>query len=165
MKIDNDQLYHGAALLQIAEHPSFTAINATEFAGARSRSAFTINKDLGVFLKYASQPRKNTDEYVFTFHADNLEEIAKLKKKHDSIFIGLVCVSVRQICCLSGDQLDALISARRKAKGSREEQYQIYVWAPPNSKFRVYVSPPGKRGRTLGEIKVARNCFPDLMFE
>ena len=28
MKIDDDHLYHGSALLQITEHPTFTAINS-----------------------------------------------------------------------------------------------------------------------------------------
>ena len=33
MKIDDDHMYHGAVLLQIAEHPRFTAINTIELSG------------------------------------------------------------------------------------------------------------------------------------
>ena len=32
MRIDKDHLYYGAAVIQIAEHPSFTAIN--DFKGS-----------------------------------------------------------------------------------------------------------------------------------
>ena len=60
MKINDDHMYHGAALTQIAEHPQFTAINAFKHANRPSRSAFRINDDIGVYLKYASKPKGPT---------------------------------------------------------------------------------------------------------
>ena len=56
MKISDGHLYHGSALLQIAEDPRFTAINSIEVAGKKSRSAYRINDSTGIFLKYASKP-------------------------------------------------------------------------------------------------------------
>ena len=56
MKIADDHMYHGAALLQIAEHPRFTAINSIEVSDQKSRSAYRINDNIGIFLKYASKP-------------------------------------------------------------------------------------------------------------
>jgi len=35
--IDDDHMFHGAALTQIAEHPAFTAINSFEDNGDKSR--------------------------------------------------------------------------------------------------------------------------------
>lgn len=56
MKITDEHLYHGAALTQIAEHPSFTAINGIRIGGKLHRSAFRINDSIGVYFKYASKP-------------------------------------------------------------------------------------------------------------
>ena len=49
MKISDDHLYHGSALLQIAEDPRFTAINSIEVSGKKSRSAYRINDSTGIF--------------------------------------------------------------------------------------------------------------------
>jgi hypothetical protein len=65
MKINDDHLFHGAALTQIAEHPQFTAINAVRFKGVLSRSAFRINDSLGVYLKYAQKPKQPAGDYIF----------------------------------------------------------------------------------------------------
>ena len=69
MKINDDHMYHGAALTQIAEHEQFTAINAFEHGGKTSRSAFIVNHDIGVYLKYAGKPVGRYKEYQFTFLA------------------------------------------------------------------------------------------------
>ena len=50
MKINDDHMYHGAALIQIAEHPQFTAINSFPHDGHASRSAFLVNLDIGMGL-------------------------------------------------------------------------------------------------------------------
>ena len=74
MKIDDDHMYHGAVLLQIAEHPRFTAINTIELSGQKSRSAYRINDRIGIFLKYASKPSKtsaNTPSHSLTTTCEN----------------------------------------------------------------------------------------------
>ena len=165
MKINDDHMYHGAALTQIAEHPQFTAINAFKTAGAISRSAFRINADIGVYLKYATKPKAPYGEYVFTFSADHLAELKSLRKNSNSAFLALVCVKAREICCLHYDQLMQLIDARTKAKGSPEDQYTILATIPEGKSFRVYVNAPGKRKTMLGKpIIVPRRSFPNIMF-
>ena len=57
MRIHDDHMYHGAALTQIAEHPAFTAINAFEDKGTKSRCAFRINTAIGAYIKYSSAPK------------------------------------------------------------------------------------------------------------
>lgn len=92
MHINDDHLYHGAALTQIAEFPTFKAINAFEpKKGEKSRSAFIVNHDTGIYLKYASKPVGPFKEYVFTFTESNLAELETLKAHHARVFIVLVC--------------------------------------------------------------------------
>lgn len=63
MRIQDEHLYHGAALNQIAEHKEFTAINAFKLKGKTSGSAFRINDSAVVYLKYAKAPNKSYSEY------------------------------------------------------------------------------------------------------
>ena len=48
MHIDDDHLYHGSALIQIAEHPHFTAINSLKVKGKLVRAAYKINDQMEV---------------------------------------------------------------------------------------------------------------------
>ncbi len=50
----------------IAEDDEFTAINRLDLLGKRSSSAFRINDNIGVYLKYNSVERKPNWEYPFT---------------------------------------------------------------------------------------------------
>ncbi|MGB6944072.1 MAG: hypothetical protein WBE37_16860 [Bryobacteraceae bacterium] len=164
MRINDDHMYHGAALTQIAEHPAFTAINAFKSNGDKSRCAFRINDSIGAFIKYASSPKGSYDEYLFTFQKAHLDELALLREKTGNIFAVLVCIRDKEICVLSDTELKRLIATRQKAFGGPEDQYQILVTAPANKQFRVYVNSPGAKGKMLGEIKVKRSAFPDLLF-
>ena len=137
MRIDDDHLYHGAALIQIAEDPHFTAINSMKLASGISRNAYRINADLGVYLKYASKPTPSHGEYVFTFLRTHLDELAAIAEVTARSFVALVCVRDREICCLPYPDLKGLIERRRSAKGVSEDQYSVLVTAPPRSKFRV----------------------------
>lgn len=164
MRIDDDHLYHGAALNQIAEDPHFTAINVLP-SGALLGNSYRINDDIGIHLKYASSPVGNAREYKFTFPAEHLTDLSRLGSKVSKMFVALVCVHDRQICCLTLEQLKTLITRRREAIGSNEEQYVLLVTLPENKSFRVYVSVPGQRGRILGKAMIIpRNTFPSRIF-
>jgi hypothetical protein len=164
MKIDDDHLYHGAALNQIAEDPHFTAINALP-SGSALTNTYRINDNIGVHLKYATNTKGTAKEYQFTFSADHLRDLASLGNKVSKMFVAMVCVKDRHICCLTLAQLQHLIVQRRKAMARDEEQYVVLVTLPEGKSFRVYVSVPGKRGLILGkELLVPRNCFPGGIF-
>lgn len=166
MKIDDDHLYHGAALNQIAEDPHFTAINVLTAGGTRLGNAYRINDDIGVHLKYASNPVGAAREYKFTFTADHLDELDKIRAYVSKTFAALVCVNDRHVCCLSIEQLDELIQRRRKSVGGEEDQYVVLVNLPEGKSFRAYVSVPGHRGQMLGRpLIIARNCFPGILFD
>jgi len=166
MHVHDDHMYHGAALIQIAEHEQFTAINALKIQGEVIPVAYRINDDIAVYLKYASKPSANKfKEYPFTFKEDQLEELESIFEANQKLFIALVCVKDRCICCISYDQLKDLLQRRKDAKGVIEEQYAVLVTASKRKAFRVYVNAPGKKNKTLGTaLVVARNRFPVAIF-
>jgi hypothetical protein len=164
MKIHDDHFYHGATLTQIAEHPQFTAINAFKSKAIISRSAFIINDNIGVFHKYATNPAGRYKEYVFTFKLEHLEELERLQKKAEKVFLALVCVKDREICCLPYESLLNLIAMRRNRAGFNEEQYAILATIPKRKAFRVYVNSPGKKNTMLAQIIIPRKDFPEKLF-
>ena len=164
MKIDDDHLYHGSALLQITEHPTFTAINSIEVLGQRSRSAYRINDNIGIFLKYASKPSK-IREYPFTFTSKHLKELAVIDDKMASTFIALVCVKDREIACLEYEQLLDLVARRKVSKGTSENQYVVLVTAPAGRQLRAYINAPARKNAILGKpIFIRRLAFPEALF-
>jgi hypothetical protein len=164
MKINDDHMYHGAALTQIAEHPQFTAINAFKHDGTTSRSSFVINTDIGVYLKYATKATKAFNEFPFTFLTPHLEELKKLESHFEKVYLGLVCVAAKQVCAVSYEQFKGLLAARREAKGGDEVGYTVLVTVPAGKSFRVYVNQPGEKKTSLGTIIVSRNTFPGCLF-
>ena len=165
MKIADDHMYHGAALLQISEHPRFTAINSIEVSGHKSRSAYRINDNIGIFLKYASKPSRNLGEYTFTFTDIHLQELAEIDSQMANTFIALVCVKDREIACLPFARLQELVERRRKKKGTPEEQYVVLVTAPEGKSLRAYVNWPDRKKSILGkELIIKRQAFPNAIF-
>jgi len=164
MRINDDHMYHGAALTQIAEQPIFKSINAFWNKGKRSSCGFRINDTTGVYIKYAASSRGHTREYLFTFSEAHLQEFRTLREQCQSVFAVLVCIGDKCICVVSYGQIMELIKLRTDAKGHQEDQYQIIVEVPPNKQFRVYTNMPNRKGIRLGEILVARNAFPQILF-
>ncbi len=163
MKIDDDHMYHGAALIQIAEHPAFTAINSAKFRGATLENTFQVNLNATIHLKYAVQPKKPYSEYVFNFQKHHIAMLQGLAH-HPTVFIGLACVKGREICCIPFEKLKELIAIRESEKGSAEDQYTLLVTLPKGKQFRVYMNAPGKRNAALGRFTVPRNNFPECIF-
>ena len=165
MKIRDDHMYHGSALIQIAEHEMFTAINSLKIGKRVISMAYKINDQVAVYLKYASAPHGAHDEYVFTFRDEHLKDLQDIAKRHDKVFIVLVCVEDREICYVTFNDLQAMINARNAANGGAEEQYTVLVTAPKGKGLRIYMNAPGKKNTALGKKIVSRNGFPDVIFE
>lgn len=161
MHIDDDHMYHGAALTQIAEDPEFTAIN--RFENTSARGAFRINTSTGVYMKHASKPVRG--EYVFTFNQKNLAELEALKPQCTKLFIVMVCVKGRQICCITVEELETHIARRKDYAGKTEDQYQVIVTVPKGMSFRIYMNAPGVKRTRLKQQIVSRNNFPHGIFE
>jgi hypothetical protein len=165
MTIDDDHLYHGAALIQIAEDPQFTAINSLALPSGVSRSAYRINDSIAVYLKYASKPKGAVKEYQFTFTKEHLDELEAISEVAPDLFVALVCVQAREICCLTYAQLNQLIGYRRTDVGHDEDQYVVLVTMPKGKSFRAYVNAAGVRNRFTGkQLIIARNAFPGSIF-
>jgi hypothetical protein len=166
MKIDDDHMYHGAALIQIAEHPQFTAINSLKGKLADYKNAYRINSDIAVYLKYAGKPNKAHHEYVFTFNRANLAELDAIARVNGKTFLALVCVDAREVCTLPYNELQTLITRRRNAAGKVEDQYTLLVTAQKNEKLHVYVNAPNTKNKKLKrDIIVSRNSFPSDLFK
>lgn len=166
MKIDDDHLYHGAALIQIAEHPQFTAINSFKGKLADYENAYRINSDIAVYLKYAGKPNKARREYVFNFSKANLAELDAIAKVNGKTFLAMICVDAREVCCLPYDQLLTLIARRQRSAGKAENQYTLLVTAQKNAGLHVYVNAPHKKNTKLGkDIIVNRSAFPGDLFK
>lgn len=166
MKIDDDHLYHGSALIQIAEHPRFTAINALKLGKSVVRVAYKVNDDIAVYLKYASKANGRYNEYVFTFNEEHLADLKAIAKTKPKTFAALVCVKDREICCLAYSQLVELLARREKALAEKEDNLTVLVTAPENKSLRVYVNAPGKKGTILGKpLIVSRSSFPSKLFQ
>ena len=165
MYINDDHLYHGAAITQIAEHSLFTAINAFKDADNISRSAFRVNDDIAVYFKYATKPKRPHDEFVFTFTTENLDEIHRIADLVPKTFLALVCVKSRHICCLPYGKLVELLNRRTKDIGYEEDQYTVLATLEEGKSFRVYVNKSGRKNRILGKsLIVSRNKFPNELF-
>ncbi len=165
MNIDDNHLYHGAALIQIAEHPQFTAINSLKVKTKAIENAYKVNDHIAVWFKYAVKPNKNYKEYPFTFRKDQIDQLKVISEVNDRLFLGLVCVKDREICCLSYSRFASLINRRVKAFGGDEDQYAILVTAPTNKSLRVYVNAPGRKKTILGKAEVVkRSAFPGELF-
>ncbi|NYG32505.1 hypothetical protein HZU83_06330 [Sphaerotilus montanus] len=165
MKIHDDHLYHGAALIQIAEHEKFTAINSLKIGRVVYKNAYRINDDIAVYFKYATNPTAAHGEYVFTFKSEHIDLLKDISENCKSICLALVCVKDREVCCITYSDFKELIALREKAKGAAEDQYAVLITAPSGKGMRAYVNAPGVRGQMIGDpIKVPRNSFPDAVF-
>ena len=167
MKIDLKDMYHGAALTQIAEYKTFKAINSFEPAkGEKSRAAFSVNHDTGIYLKYGTNPTKAFKEYSFVFTKANFDELAALKAKYGQrVFVVLVCVKAKEICILTLKELEKKRAERESENGSVEPQYQLLVAVPKNKSFRVYMNAPGVKKTSLQQTVVSRSDFPRVILE
>lgn len=166
MNIKDDHLYHGAVLNQIAEHKQFTAINVLKVKGKASRSAFKVNDDIAVYLKYARVPQGRYKEYSFNFHQSHLAELKAIDESGDDLHLALVCVKDREICCITYKQLIEFIEERRSQAKYHEDQYVLLVTLKPGEAFRVNMNAPGKRKMYLTKkpIIVRRNACPNALF-
>ncbi|MCA9054021.1 MAG: hypothetical protein KDA75_09305 [Planctomycetaceae bacterium] len=166
MPIQKEQMYHGAALAQIAEHPHFTAINELKIKNLRCKSAFLVNDSTVVYLKYCSKPKGPSSEYVFNFDMRHRADLAAINNSFDKVYLALVCVEDMLICAPTYDEFEAILAKREAALGGEEEIFSLLAVIPEGKSFRLYANKPGKRGVMLAPVKIiSRSRFPDCLFE
>lgn len=102
MKIKDMHIYHGAALTQIIEHPSFKAINRV----GKKYGHYSINDRTRLFMKY-----RTGEEGPWNFHFEP-EELRAIKRDISTqhiVFLCLICGTIT-ICSLDQNQIVALIN-------------------------------------------------------
>ena len=145
MKIKDKDWFHGAALTQICEHESFTALNkASEKMGH-----YQINHDKRILVKYSSFER---GPWQFTFRADDVETISEDIDAEQQSFLCLVC-GYNTICMLDADEIETLLDL------DFDESQWIKVDYPSGGSMRAR----GSEGE-LGHV-VRHNIFPGGLFE
>ncbi|MCH8025547.1 MAG: hypothetical protein IH866_02020 [Chloroflexi bacterium] len=142
MKIQKQDIYHGPALMQIVEHPSFTALNKPD----EKYGHYIVNTDRQLFVKY-----RDSDEspWRFTFQPEEIVAIkADIRRSNHETFICLVCGDF-SICCLDSSELRSVIDL------SSETTQWVSVEVPAGGSQHVAGS-NGKLGYTI-----PHNSYPD----
>jgi len=144
MKIQKKHLFHGAALTQIIEHGSFTAVNkASEKSGH-----YQINFHSRMLIKYRKQ---NGDDFRFSLEVDDIEILQNDFKSGQKCFLCLVC-GEKTICLLNDSELKQLINFEKNLT------QWLLVEQPHGKSIRVR-----SKNEEL-DRKVSHNSFPDKLF-
>lgn len=145
MKIQEQDRYHGPALVQIVEHKSFKAVNRV----SEKYGHYLINTDTELFVKYRTN---DSTPWTFTWQPDEVRILRKAVKSKKHVFICLVCGSTT-ICALNEDEFTSVLDLVHK------DVQWIKVDAPPNKSCQV----SGWNGELAR--KVPHNSFPNKLFE
>jgi hypothetical protein len=144
VKIQQQDLFHGAALTQVVEHPSFKALNK---APDGKYGHYVLNSDKRLFLKYTTG---DGPDYRFTLSKEEVAAIRKDQAGGHSVFAVLVC-GAETICAVSADQLWTV--ADKKPKGSQ----QVWVRSYAGKSMRF-----GGRQDELPHV-IPHNSFPRVV--
>jgi hypothetical protein len=144
VKVQDQDVFHGIALTQLVEHPSFKALNKT----SKRYGHYLLNRDRRLFVKYRTN---DGSAWQFGFSRAELDAIRKDRRQPGSTFVVLVCGG-STVCALSESDLDVLLVSR--GFGSQS----IRIEAPAGRS--MIVSGPG------GQLpyKVPHNSYPSKLF-
>ena len=166
MRIDNEDYFHGAALVQVARHNSCSGVVGVKPADGGVRGMFLVNTFTALCLRFARVPiRRSRSTYLFKFDEPALDALYRLTSEFPAVFLGFVCEPVGHICCLALDDFRKLHDLRQQAEGSRQGQcFDLLVDATRRKQFHVYVRHPRKRKTRLDQVIVPRDAFPGRIF-
>lgn len=145
MKIQTQDLYHGAVLTQITEHSSFKALNKVD----SQYGHYLVNHDTRLFVKYLT---KETTPWNFKFHYSELQSIQQDLESTPRVFLCLVC-GTETICTLGVQEFSNLIDV------TLSDNQSISVEVPDGGSMHVKGS-AGKLSKTL-----PHNSFPNKLFD
>lgn len=145
--IRHKDFMHGAALVAIAQHRNFSALNKA----SGKYGHFKVNHDCHVFIKYRDESAQDShlgQDYIFTFKEDEVRLMRDSKSRTSTVYAVLVCGD-EAITALSLSQLGELIDL------PPTHQQWVNVHAEPRKRLRVR-GPKGQLKRP-----VPRKAFPD----
>jgi len=143
MKIQQKDLFHGAALTQLTEHPSFKALNKAD----EKYGHYLVNADCRLMVKLST---KKNGPWQFTFQPDDLNTLKSDIASGFKTFVVLVCGKTT-VCLLNLRDFKAVVNLN-----SASVQW-VCVDIP-----RARMSVRGSKG-TLKHA-IAHNNFPDKVF-
>lgn len=144
MKIQELDIFHGAALAQIVKHNSFKALNRA----STGYGHYKVNSDRHIFIKYS---KSNNTPWRFVFQLHDLNSIQSATSSGDHVFLCLVCGKVT-ICALTQDEFSEIIDFNKYHTQS------LSVHIPDGGSCHV--------SGALGNLKhtIRHNSFPDKIF-
>ncbi len=168
MRIDQYEHFYGAALVQIVEDKHFPVVRAMKLKGGRVQSAFQVNDDACICFKYASKSGRGSSwgDYSFNFNRQSLDELRRVESAGYTVWLGLICVGGKEICCVPFKLLLSMIEERRSWMEYRfperdADECSIGVDLQPGKFFRVGISAPWSIKKVaIKEHKIPRNAFP-----
>jgi hypothetical protein len=144
VKVQDQDVFHGIALTQLVEHPSFKALNKA----SKRYGHYLLNMDRRLFVKYRNS---NGLAWQFAFSQAELDAIRKDRRQPGSTFVVLVCGG-STVCAISENDLDVLLVPRAFGPQS------IRVEAPAGRSMIV----SGSGGQL--PYKVQHNSYPSKLF-
>jgi hypothetical protein len=144
MKIQQQDLFHGAALMQVVEAPKFKALNK---AADGKYGHYVLNNDTRLLVKYSTQ---SGPSFQFSLSTDDVKVIKKDEAAGHRVFVVLVC-GKETICPVSST--DLWVVACDTATGAQ----QIWVRADDGKSMRF-----GKGGYELTKT-IPHNSFPNVV--
>ena len=98
--------FHGAALIRVIRHESFSSVNI--YTG--NNCSYLINGISGIYIKYS---QKKLPPWNYTFSEDHVCEIVAMNESLGRVYITLVC-NDDGICCIDWQEFATIISTENK---------------------------------------------------
>ncbi len=144
MRVQSQDVFHGIALTQLVEHPSFIALNK---ASGRHRH-YLLNQDRRLFVKYT---KIDKSPWQFVFNRGELRAINEDLGQKGHTFVVLVC-GHWTVCALDAEDIGLLLDLNRLSQWVRVE-------APRRRSMSVIGS------QNSLPAKVPHNSYPRKLFE
>lgn len=146
MKIQQQDLFHGAALMQVVEDPRFKALNK---AADGKYGHYVLNNNSRLFVKFTTG---NGPDYRFNLSVADVAAIKKDQSDGHRVYLVLVCGD-ETICALPAD--DVWIVAESHPNGNQ----QVWVRAETGKSMRF------GRGQSQLNRAIAHNSFPTVVLD
>jgi hypothetical protein len=144
MKIQEKDFFHGAALTQIVEHPSFKALNKAD----EKYGHYQINHNTRILLKYRS---KGESPWTFELKEEDINTLIDDIASDQRSFLCLVCGKI-SVCILSSGEYQDLINT------SQRTSQHITIELPPRSSMKV------KSKIFTLDHTIPHTNFPNILF-
>lgn len=144
MRIQDKDYFHGAALTQIVEDPSFTALNKVD----AKYGHYLINSNIRLLMKHCSSEKS---PWVYTLNPADARIIQRDIDAGSSTFLCLICGLV-SICILNQNQILELVSLNPSSPQT------IRIEQKKGGSLWAY----GSKGDC--EKSIPHNAFPGCLF-